>query len=899
MSDGEKEAFHNVFGSDKTLFVATTLTTLLLAGSAYLWRANLQLPTLVSDSRQRASQNPDNLTPDVSALTKHSLVGSGQDSPSRSDAEKFKSSRSKERRRRGKDPFRDLLKSGKKLKALSKLNATPAEVDSLVGNLEASPLPHISQAPQPPSSSNTSRASSSRSDSSSRSRPRTTHQQSCGAEPPQHDLESGEPQVMHMHVSSPSDSAIPILSDSAVSGTDNSPTSSGGRSEQHDSLVNPLEGQPRDPLTMHRHHPLSTSSSRSNSQLGSSLATSPLHSSSDSSSTPGISPTHVHHSSQQSQMSDKFTASSQARGTWNWSNHHTQATSSSQLFSESQPVLLPHPVTASTPASSAIGYKQSHASQTALPTSTSPLEALPSSYTFPSLNWTSGSSLPASTRSPRQKQSQLGRNGNGYHDANGCSHSVPTRHTPTSSSDTNTPPPSLTTQTQLASLRGALEAARLREEKMRSELERYVKETELLRWESAGWRRREFELQAQIRHLAHQLQSYATAFAAIQTNIPSISSSVNPPSNSTSVPISNSNNSSSSSANPAENGYHSKLPSKSSQTQPPLPSTGIAQPSPLQTIPPANQLVSPSTMFSPLSTMHLVPSPIFYPYPPAGGYAHHQHPHNLSHVTSPSQRQPVVHPYSHQAVSDHSNIRPILFSTNSVNGVGNSSGGGSGSGPGSSAGGLGPGPSSTPGSSSVGSLSPDLGGGSAAAIADRGTQHGHVKVQMRGWIGIGTGEEGIWETGVYDGASSDDGESEVNEALADAILKRPGSIRLAKGKSRKVQPRKSGELERDEKSSSGTESQTEFMYPSLSDLGNVNWGRKTGNRYKHESGPGAHLTDSDTNAGDEGGDDVQIKGRAFREDYSTLESSEETELVDAEERASSGSQPGVTEVPAG
>jgi anthranilate synthase/indole-3-glycerol phosphate synthase/phosphoribosylanthranilate isomerase len=51
-------------------------------------------------------------------------------------------------------------------------------------------------------------------------------------------------------------------------------------------------------------------------------------------------------------------------------------------------------------------------------------------------------------------------------------------------------------QTQIASLRGALEAARMREEKARAEIERYAKESEMMRWEGAAWRRKE----AEVRH---------------------------------------------------------------------------------------------------------------------------------------------------------------------------------------------------------------------------------------------------------------------------------------------------------------------------------------------------------------------------------------------------------------
>ena len=52
----------------------------------------------------------------------------------------------------------------------------------------------------------------------------------------------------------------------------------------------------------------------------------------------------------------------------------------------------------------------------------------------------------------------------------------------------------MSTQTQLASLRGALEAARLREEKNKAELERYIKELEAMRWENANSKRGEVEV---------------------------------------------------------------------------------------------------------------------------------------------------------------------------------------------------------------------------------------------------------------------------------------------------------------------------------------------------------------------------------------------------------------------
>ncbi|KIK42879.1 hypothetical protein CY34DRAFT_804453 [Suillus luteus UH-Slu-Lm8-n1] len=79
----------------------------------------------------------------------------------------------------------------------------------------------------------------------------------------------------------------------------------------------------------------------------------------------------------------------------------------------------------------------------------------------------------------------------------------------------------LSAQTQLASMRGALEAARLREEKTRAEAERLGKENEELKWrwneDTMAWRRREGELQTQVHHLMQQLQAAYSVLATLQS----------------------------------------------------------------------------------------------------------------------------------------------------------------------------------------------------------------------------------------------------------------------------------------------------------------------------------------------------------------------------------------------
>lgn len=97
----------------------------------------------------------------------------------------------------------------------------------------------------------------------------------------------------------------------------------------------------------------------------------------------------------------------------------------------------------------------------------------------------------------------------------------------------------LSAQTQLASMRGALEAARLREEKARGEAERVGKENEELKWrwneDMMAWRRREAELQAQVHHFMQQLQAAYSVLATLQSQA---QAQAQPPSSSYSSPTS-------------------------------------------------------------------------------------------------------------------------------------------------------------------------------------------------------------------------------------------------------------------------------------------------------------------------------------------------------------------------
>ena len=95
---------------------------------------------------------------------------------------------------------------------------------------------------------------------------------------------------------------------------------------------------------------------------------------------------------------------------------------------------------------------------------------------------------------------------------------------------------------------------------------------------------------------------------------------------------------------------------------------------------------------------------------------------------------------------------------------------------------------------------------------------------MGGWTGIGAEENGYPQEGGGYHESSGDDESEVSEVLADAILKRPGTLKLGKSKSRTLRSSPSAEPTMEGKGSPDSENQAEFTFPSLSAFGgNVRW----------------------------------------------------------------------------
>lgn len=95
-------------------------------------------------------------------------------------------------------------------------------------------------------------------------------------------------------------------------------------------------------------------------------------------------------------------------------------------------------------------------------------------------------------------------------------------------------------------------------------------------------------------------------------------------------------------------------------------------------------------------------------------------------------------------------------------------------------------------------------------------------VDNDGWIGMGEedkdmrGLEGDEEGGQGHDDDGGDGDDDFNELLADAILKRPGSIRVRKkgGNNAREGKERASPVENEEQ-------HTEFTFPSLSELGNV------------------------------------------------------------------------------
>ncbi|CAK5265099.1 unnamed protein product [Mycena citricolor] len=589
MVNHEQDSLPSVLHGDpsSTVLVATTLATLLLAGGAYICRSGSKRLGLSSQLSSVADSHG----------AQHPLGVGGP-----GDNKQSKVARSKERRRRGKDPMKEILKNGKKLKMLTVVSREQ-ERDENTASCHLTQLPHVPESPTASSSSKRSASTSSRSVASS-----TTS----------HNIDDDSPAI--------------FASDDRKHD---------GRGERMSDSQFDTGNTPGD-----------FSDCEPSGSSGAGVLASPAQRKTSSNST--IQP-----------------ASSSSGWEWDGHGHGHGASSNSACTFNPSPASPPRLGSQSEegPMRASVSLPTVAGSATVLPpplfhSSSAPLVEPLSAF---EASRTLGS--PRHTSSPRRSPTPAG-----------------------------TPPPSLNVQTQLASMRGALEAARLREEKARSELERYSKDMEIMRWENNAWRRREAEMQAQISHMMHQLQGYAAMFAA-----------------------------------PGQAPHTSSTPAS-----PPLPAaSGYPMPFPPAMYP-------------------------FYPYP-------HPHQHQPQPGSLPNAQQ--------QQMFSMSFPRPA----SSVSG---SSGGSSGSGSGS----------------------PDLVG--SPASFSRGRRRTRTQTAD---ARLGGGEEGgvdgdhLETDEMVLGEMDDDGHEEedsgFSEMLADAILKRPESIRMP------LKKRKSKEIP------------TEFTFPSISDLG--------------------------------------------------------------------------------
>ncbi|KAF9465869.1 hypothetical protein BDZ94DRAFT_1306608 [Collybia nuda] len=812
MDDGDHEGLHTAFHNDPRFLVATTIATLVIAGSAYIWRSNPRL--LLLDSHQRGEHphgDPDServtadhksAGPETSNIgivsSKETIANTAlavnDELGNRSDAKDLKNSRPKERRRRGKDPLKDIIKSGKKIKNLGKSSRVDDAEDNIIGSptsfLNSRDSTRFSHSREPSLATSSTSVSSTSHSNSTVPLSKTDWASSQGDNNDEQPASSSAFMVSDTTGMEPQSSLLVV---------ETSDQASGFSSTSRDS---DLSLQPQTPEFPNISLSTSSSTSHTSSVFSSNSGVTPntsptlslsgktptlAQAGSSSSSSPRISSNPIPNS-----INPPFAQQVQkAPGPWDWDGAGPSPSSDVVLKpprfrSKSKgagPIPIPSSLQtlSSTPASSEphpLFLDPSSPSTT----STIPSQSVGSHddvsvpLTFPTLNSVPGaiSGSPVSPVPSRTANNAIsigtGANGNtsvyGNGSGSGSTRRAPTPRCPPNSG-TNTPP--LSAQTQLASLRGALEAARMREEKTKIDMERHAKDLEVMRWENAAARRREVELQAQVHHLMHQLQTYATAFATVSGQPSPIAQHHN----------STSNTNVSGPPNPLQNGYHFQPPPVPGPHSPPM---HLQIPSPAHML----GMLSP-TMLSPMSQSHSGPHSPFYPYSSHSPLAHHSHPH-LQQNQSPHQP------------SLYSMMFPHVSGTN----------------------GTGSRPSSVAGSSSAGSRSPDLNGSPSPASAslDRGKRGRQTKIQpASAQMGEHTDawedyEGDLEETDVHnrrrmDNEYIDDSDGEqVNEILAGAILKRPESIRNLSSKKGKVKARESEVQEH-----------AEFTFPSLSSFG--------------------------------------------------------------------------------
>ncbi|KIK69125.1 hypothetical protein GYMLUDRAFT_236977 [Collybiopsis luxurians FD-317 M1] len=682
----EQDNFHNFHSA--TLIstplqpsVLVAVATLVLAGSAVFWRSNLRLanirllpkglgtesepgtklPVFTFDSKLIAITVLAEAHEAHGECSAFSLVMSHKtnvhstftvidaDESNNAHNDGSKSSRSKERRRRRKDPMKELMKGGKRAKDLTKLLKhleLPGPSDpssSSVPNSASSSAHFVSQTQQEPSLEDAQpgnfkrNRSGSRSESGARDPSSSRSASICSAaEGSARGRDHSEDQSEEVSLTeippSPVGPSKSNLGHSPSTSYDSTPsiavsTFSFDSVDTADTSVQSAKFHNLDPaLDEDKSGSLDTPSASTTPSSKSTKNTRRNKNSNSKNST-------LHNVTTNHGPIDPSTLiSSQSASAVSYTNQKDSASSSSTLHPITSSSSSPSPSRATKPPRFRSQTRPDEAasglaSSTSMPiystfhtaSSTSKLETEypegehveigdPTPFNFPTLNGVSGSGS-GSANDSVASSSKSGSTGPG-----------------------STNSTSLSTQTQIASLRGALEAsrrreeeARGREERTRSELERLGNEVKMLRWEGGLWRQREGELQAQVHHLAHQVQSYAAYFpspqqAASQQVPPHIQNlSISQPQQSSGKPSQlkgkrphtsqnspASSRSASKSSHPSRSSHASPIPSlaqlpEASATQNSSPSIG----SPV--IPPS-RMFSPATPFSPGSSST--------PYPP-------------------------------------------------------------------------------------------------------------------------------------------------------------------------------------------------------------------------------------------------------------------------------------------
>ncbi|KAL0958820.1 hypothetical protein HGRIS_014139 [Hohenbuehelia grisea] len=838
MHDGDGTPIASTSYVTSNTALVTTLAALLVAtGSAVLWRSSLLALAGVSSPSAVAAES-------AVAAGKKRDPGGGQDAAT-------KPTRTKERRKRGKDPMKELHKVEKNLKG--KLLATVNKPTRDANDSDSrTPTP----APLAPGFSNrsaegsrdTSVATSSRSASSSAS---LRYRRPSIEFPPGPRPTSGE--SFSRHNRDPSVYADPASSSGNTPrqtrnlGTDDAEsliplgatlpeTSDAGSYLANapptvDDETIPSPSSRLRSSTSHRATSLNDSAPES-----AYLADVSLNSHTDVSTSTTSIATNVLESDDESHQPLPPA-------------DHVIGTNAAALLGMVTSLSMPH---APVPRlSSSYAPESMPASSTSTISSDSPVadEPLTTPTLFPSLNPPRVSSVDIPTSLTNGHANDMHGNSSRGSDtrAHPYSHALPPRraHTPSSTVSSSSvassrahsiadapgaPSPSLSTETQLASLRGALEAARQREDKMRADFEKMAKDLEMARYESVTGRQREAELQSQVVHLTHRLHSFGAPYP-LQNNVsphpgvqppqPFPFSSPPLPHHLHIPPNLNGAYRFSLSASPSPTPSPTRPQNGSQLRSTPLGDHSIRNPSTM------NGMLSPPPNFSPLgpqSPQHM----LGYPIPPPG-----THPQTFARSPlpgghlPPSQLQPnpfaMFMPYAAAPAPGASSTAASGHSTASSS-VGSMS------------------PELAQGVSIAHPSSPPVSPGMATIYDARGRQRMRGSPAIPGASPVWTGDaadgwmEPLFVNGsgakypAYDhgdGEGMDGGstEEELNDVLADAILKRPESIRRQnkRGDSQRA-------VEKEVESGQdpwalGDEQQTEFTFPSLSDLGNVSANR--------------------------------------------------------------------------